>query len=99
MPIYSKSYKHVHDASEPRCGLPTPAGDCLWSREPGLPYCNGHVSAFFARLAARGMRPETLPDIPLPDKLTMERLREGFGQYLAHVEEMRQRTQPKEQGA
>jgi hypothetical protein len=91
MPIFTKSYTHVWDENAPRCGLATPGGECNWAREPGLPWCNAHLCAFYCKLYTRGLRTESLPQIPLPAGLTMERFREAFGQYITHVEEMHRR--------
>lgn len=51
-PGYSHSHYHREDA--PQCGLATPAGACLWPKEPGLPWCNPHTAAFLDRMKAGG---------------------------------------------
>lgn len=48
------SHSHYHRDDVPQCGLATPAGACLWPKEPGMPWCNHHTSAFLDRMHAGG---------------------------------------------
>lgn len=62
-----KRYSHTHFWREdaPRCGLmcmrgTQAIGECLWPREPGLPWCNPHIEGFLSKMRAQGYQSENV---------------------------------------
>ena len=58
----SYSHSHYGDAKAPKCGLAVEpkygGGICLHPREPGMPWCNRHLSLFMEQMKTRGYTPE-----------------------------------------
>jgi hypothetical protein len=54
-PEYSHAHYWRHDTMQ--CGLATPAGACQWPQEPGMPWCNAHLSTFIEQMRNSGYTP------------------------------------------
>jgi hypothetical protein len=85
MPIFSDTHAHYHRPGAPDCNVATPAGSCLWPREPGLPECNAHLCRTFDRLHAMGATPAHVRALRFPPEVSADAMAEAFAKYLAHI--------------